>query len=90
MPDGVLGQAAHLTGRAYIFSHRVARIAINYKTSVGYVLGKVIAHEVGHLVLPEHGHSKTGIMSALMDPRRSNAGFTGVQVATIQRTLAGN
>lgn len=31
------------------------------------VLGRIVAHEVGHLLLPDGSHSKTGIMRERMD-----------------------
>ena len=65
--DGVLAQAAKGCGRAYIFSHRVAALAKRNQRSLGDVLGWVIAHELGHLLLPENSHSPTGIMSAAID-----------------------
>jgi hypothetical protein len=87
----VLGQAVQPAGRAYIFAHRIARIAANYKRAAGIVLGTVIAHEVGHLVLPVHSHSKTGIMCADLDLSvPSTAGFTTEQVETIHAMLASN
>jgi hypothetical protein len=88
---GVLGRAAKATGRAYVFSHRITRVAGGHRQRVGSVLGRVIAHEVGHLVLGEHSHSKTGIMCATLDMRPSTArGFTSAQVAAIHSVLAGN
>ena len=65
--DGVLGQALNATGRAYVFTHRVARVSANYARPVGHVLGTVLAHEIGHLVLPHGGHAKSGIMGENVD-----------------------
>lgn len=91
VPDGVLGQAARITGRAYVFTNRVMRVAGGYRVDAGALLGKVIAHEVGHLLLPEHSHSRTGIMCANLNPRASDADrFTLEQVATIHSALAVN
>jgi hypothetical protein len=86
--DGVLGRAAKASGRAYIFSHRVAALAARNQRSVGDVLGWVIAHEVGHLVLPENSHSPTGIMSAAIDLRpTATPAFTPEQTAAIRVAL---
>ena len=86
--DSVLGQAAKACGRAYIFSHRVAALATRNQRSVGDVLGWVIAHEVGHLVLPENSHSKTGIMSAaiVLSPTATPA-FTPEQTTAIREAV---
>lgn len=37
------------------------------KTSEGLILGHVIAHEIGHLLLPLGAHSAAGIMSPRID-----------------------
>jgi hypothetical protein len=84
----VLGQAAKACGRAYIFSHRVTDLAARNQRDLGSVLGRVIAHEVGHLVLPENSHSATGIMSAGLDMRAAAIpAFTRQQETAIRQTL---
>jgi hypothetical protein len=84
----VLGQAAKVCGRAYIFSHRVTALAAQNKRALGSVLGRIIAHEVGHLVLPEYSHSAKGIMSAGLDMRATAApAFTRRQEAAIRQTV---
>src|SRR5262249_3730663 len=60
----VAGQAARGTGRAYIFYPRVMFAAVRRGRDIGFVLGMVIAHETGHLLLPENAHSNVGIMRA--------------------------
>jgi hypothetical protein len=70
-PDA-MGFAPSRTGafpRAYVFYNWVGTmVAIleDYNattTGQGIVLGHAIAHELGHLLLPERTHSLTGIMS---------------------------
>ena len=87
----VLGQAAKACGRAYIFTPRVAALAKRSHRDLADVLGRVIAHELGHLVLPENSHSADGIMSASLDLRpgaSAVAAFTPVQAVAIRQTLA--
>jgi hypothetical protein len=49
----------------------------------------VIAHELGHLVLPENSHSATGIMAAGLDLRvNADPLFTPEQIVAIRETLA--
>jgi hypothetical protein len=85
----VLGQAAKGCGRAYIFTHRVAALAARNRLYLADVLGRVIAHELGHLMLPENSHSATGIMMAGLDMRaNADATFTPDQVVAIRQTLA--
>jgi hypothetical protein len=85
----VLGQAAKACGRAYIFSHRIDALAKRNQRYVGDLLGRVLAHEVGHLLLPENSHSATGIMTAAIDLKPSGAvAFTPEQTAAIRQTIA--
>jgi hypothetical protein len=55
---------------------------------LGWLLGEVMAHEVGHLLLPINSHATTGIMRASM---RAEFGlrprFTAEQAALIRRRL---
>ena len=85
----VLGQASKDCGRAYIYSHRIAALAARNQRRIGDLLGRVIAHEVGHLVLPENGHSPIGIMASALDlsPATPPA-FTPEQVAAIRQRVA--
>ena len=41
------------------------------------ILGHVIAHETGHLMLPYDAHSPTGIMRAQMDSKSMREAFCG-------------
>jgi hypothetical protein len=58
------------------------------------VLGHVIAHEVGHLLLGINSHSALGLMRAHWDPRaleqaaKGNLLFTPAQAATMRERLA--
>jgi hypothetical protein len=86
--DNVLGRAAAPAKRAYIFYHRISEIAITHRAIVSDLLGQVLAHEVGHLLLAP-GHSELGIMRAQLDPRSTvPPRFTKNQVATIHSFLA--
>ncbi len=88
VPDSVLGLAARAAGRAYIFTHRIANLALQQGDDFRLVLGRVIAHEVGHLVLPEYSHSDQGIMRANVGVRsKSDREFTTEQAAVIRSIL---
>ena len=63
----MLGRAAGPTGRAYILTPRVAAVAARHRRDFDRLLGRVIAHEVGHLLLPPHSHSASGIMREKLD-----------------------
>ena len=64
------GCAIHLrewaaSGIVYVYSDRVRRVSEEGGVSPELVLGTIMAHEVGHLLLPS-GHSTRGIMRSLM------------------------
>src|SRR5262245_27410279 len=83
----VMGQGAPLVGRAYIYYDRVMRLNPVPPRDVITTLGDVIAHELGHLMLPA-GHANIGIMrpSINMTSRRLET-FTDVQAAQIRERL---
>ena len=84
----VVGVAARGGNRAYIFYERLAYLARLRDRPVGTVIGMAIAHEVGHLLLSEHAHSRAGIMRADLDLRAPMPQeFTSGQAAAIRRRL---
>jgi len=89
LADTVMGSAAGPTKRAYIFVNRIVDHARLTTSSVGTLLAMVIAHEVGHLLLPAFSHAPSGIMRANWDgPVRRVPGFTDDQGATIRMRVA--
>lgn len=87
--SNILGQAASGSGRAYILSHRIRELATRNERRVGDLLGRVVAHEVGHLLLPENGHSPIGIMTSSLDlSTTALAAFTSEQTAAIRVRVA--
>jgi hypothetical protein len=81
---------APLPGRAYVFGDRIAKIAVA-QPDFEAVFGRVLAHELGHLLLPGQPHSHTGIMQTQVDYRSADAvGFTGEQRRPIHALLATN
>ena len=48
---------------AYAFYDRIGVTAQQYRTDVAKLLGYVMAHELGHILLAGGSHSPTGIMS---------------------------
>lgn len=87
--------------RAYIFVERVAQQAVvvheksglEEKKAKGLILGQVMAHEAGHLMLPHDSHSARGVMQARMGmdsvehARRGNLLFTSDQTKLIRAVL---
>jgi hypothetical protein len=93
LADTVLGLSAREAGRAYIFTHRIfthriARRTLRPSGDFRRLLGLVMAHELGHLVLPSHSHSGDGIMRANIGVLSNSAlAFTTEQGAAIRSML---
>jgi hypothetical protein len=84
---GVLGRVGQPGVRAYVAYNRVLRFASGCHTNTAKILGAVMAHEIGHLLLGE-GHSATGLMAATVDARPSaDLRFTPEQVLALRAIL---
>ena len=76
---------------ARIFFHEVKDFARAWDVDIGTLLAHVIAHEIGHLLLPHVPHSPTGLMKAEWDKalvREAAAGSLTFTDAQIKRLLA--
>jgi hypothetical protein len=83
-----LGFASHVTRRAKIYFARVRAYARETGGSLERVFGLVLAHEIGHVLLPNHSHSSSGVMRASWDGRIARLpGFTRSQAETIRTRL---
>jgi hypothetical protein len=82
----VMGQAVPDLRRAYVYYDRVFGIVTPTRDIVT-ILGDVMAHELGHLLLPR-GHAVAGIMRAEvnMTSRRLQT-FTDVEANQIRRRI---
>lgn len=82
------------TCMASVFYDRVMSLAGNAHAPAPVLLGRVMAHEIGHLLLGENSHSSTGIMRANWSDRefRPDAGlellFTAEQSRRMKSHLA--
>jgi hypothetical protein len=65
--DHTLGFAESGTREATVLYDRVGRFARRYHINRGVMLGYVMAHELGHLLLPPNSHSAAGVMRAMID-----------------------
>jgi hypothetical protein len=92
-PRSVMGSAPRGSSVAYTFLDRMTEFAFKRKLLVATVLGHVIAHEVGHLLLRQ-GHTAGGLMREewfkhdLDLARTGRLGFTPEQGARIRAQLA--
>lgn len=81
---------------ASVYPDRVARLAAWAAVSPPALLGRVIAHEVGHLLLGTTDHSRNGLMRARWSPllltrQRSSRSwaFSHEEAAAMRRALRG-
>jgi len=51
-------------GLVYVFYDRIAQVSEGNQLDSAALLGAVIAHELGHLLLPSGSHSTRGLMRA--------------------------
>jgi hypothetical protein len=89
LPPSVLGVAPYETGRVYLFWDRIVRRARDNNVLPQIVMARVLAHEIGHHLLPLQGHSDSGIMRPSLDYRAGDPpAFTAVQAASIKQFLS--
>jgi hypothetical protein len=87
--EQVFGTASRPNRRACVFYDRIYDHARLTGSNVTRLLGAIIAHEVGHLLLPAFSHSSIGIMRAHWEGRIVHVpGFTADQGMTIRTLLA--
>jgi hypothetical protein len=93
LADTVLGFAPTIRGcfcgrNAYIFSERIMTIGYQHGNPES-LLGRVLAHEVGHLLLSSNSHSRSGIMRATLATELSfQPRFTDNDAKALRRGLA--
>lgn len=73
---------------AYVFIDRITEVAVRKRLLPAMIIGEVIAHEVGHLLLPDHAHGTTGVMRGTLDAHfHAPAQFTPAQAEALRATL---
>jgi hypothetical protein len=83
----VMGQGAPFIGRAYIYYDRVLAFRPIPPRDIISALGDVMAHELGHLMLPP-GHSNAGIMRPTINMRsRRVETFTDSEARELQQRV---
>ena len=86
-----LGFAAKRPAVAYAYHNRIVEQSLLYPIDARGLLGRVIAHELGHVLLPPNSHSLHGIMRGNIDLGHENPDrFTRDQARLIRATLAGS
>ena len=83
-----LGFAARKPAVAYAFYNRIAELGEIRPIDLRVVLGRVIAHELGHVLLPPNAHSPHGIMRSNLDLEPVNPDrFTAAQARALRSVL---
>jgi hypothetical protein len=92
------GKGDQLGELVYVFHRRLEELVEKggLRELKGRILGLTIAHEIGHLLLPTHSHSPTGIMRAEWEFKSGrdfqittsrNSGFTTQQAKVIRKVV---
>ena len=97
-PDSAMGWVAPGTRIVKVSYSRIKAFSrgLNSSPTLGdndtaCILGHVVAHEIGHLLLPRGPHSPSGIMRAWLDRQLAALGglfFTADQAQDIRTKLA--
>jgi len=81
-------------GTVYVFYRRAQMLAQSQKVDLATLFGHVLAHEIGHALLPFGSHSLNGIMRGEWDLKQLRAAeqgclsFTDDQVKLIRATAS--
>jgi hypothetical protein len=89
-PDAVVGKAPAGGRTVTVLYHRLEDVWGGRSTPAAFLLGNVIAHEIGHVVLPTGTHSPIGLMVPEMNISVATARplfFTPEQSQIIRSTL---
>jgi hypothetical protein len=85
----VLGRSAPAYARAWVFWNRIVDRTADRALDVNLVVARAIAHEIGHLLLPDRGHGAVGIMRASLDLDGARpARFTSTESALMRSAVA--
>jgi len=88
--DSAVGRAAAGGRTVTVLYHRLEDVCGGRSAQAAYLLGNVIAHEIGHLVLPRGTHSPIGLMVPEMNISTATSRslfFTPEQGQIIRSTL---
>jgi len=71
---------------AYVFASRVEDQATHYGIDYGLLLGTVLAHEMGHVLLRGRPHAQVGLMRAVCDAQQIRNAILGTLEFTPEET----
>lgn len=93
--NAVLGLAARPNRRAFVFYDRLTDAAAGHPVDIAVLLARVMAHELGHLLLPPGPHARFGLMRGDIElaetgpDRFSEAEARQLQRAVVRRAVDG-
>jgi hypothetical protein len=61
--NAVLGQTNRPARLVYIFTRRIVEASVKFSRDYTRIVGLVVAHELGHALLPAGSHSDSGVMN---------------------------
>lgn len=67
---------------AFAFYDRIREVTSTIGADLSLILGHVIAHEIGHLLLPYDSHARSGLMRGSWDARQAMRAATGALTFT--------
>ena len=76
-PSEVLGLATVQSGMVYVLYDRVLDKSESLDVRTSRVLGYVMAHEIGHVLLAGRAHGHVGLMKPRLDPQMVRTGLIG-------------
>lgn len=83
--EETVGFATPGSNAASVIYGRIRAVARRRHMPCGPLLGYVMAHELGHLLLPAHSHSESGVMQANLDLRLAAAGKFGFTIGQVRQ-----
>ena len=89
----VVDASQHAGSLATVYEDRVRALAAGVEVDSGVLLGRVMAHEIGHMLLGTTSHPRVGLMRALWITRElrrdlpSDWTFSGKEAAELRRRL---
>jgi len=86
----VAGEAVRAAARAYVYRDRLDAVTKHTTVDANVILGRVMAHEIGHLLLAANSHSRVGIMRPHVDFAQVGVNvFTRDQVQALRGAISG-
>jgi hypothetical protein len=91
LPQRIFGVSFLANGRgvyADVFLDHIRQLReVDKQASLAAILGDVIAHELGHLLLGSNAHSREGIMQAHWEPEQVHRIATGQMLFTAEQAM---